>query len=255
MVQTIAFESLAIDLMYGLPGQSCSDWEQDLNVAISLSTDHISIYELYIISGTRLFNDIKSGLTPKCNENELFDMFCMAEECLEKQEYKQQIIPEFYKKVPVRFWESSFDGDCETIALGVSGYGYLNGVSYQNQYNINQYIEQIGKGNLPVALVSQPITKQQMYERDMVLGFRKGYIDKDKFEKKFCVPVKDIFDDVIKSHIDNGLMVESSHKIELTRLGRYLQSDIAVSFMKSTLGNRSKLYQKLVVGKHCIPML
>jgi oxygen-independent coproporphyrinogen-3 oxidase len=42
------FDSVSIDLIYGIPGQSLSDWSRVLAMAIELAPDHISCYALQL---------------------------------------------------------------------------------------------------------------------------------------------------------------------------------------------------------------
>jgi oxygen-independent coproporphyrinogen III oxidase len=47
------FDNISLDLIYGIPGQSASDLEADLDDALALEPDHLSCYELEAKSGTR----------------------------------------------------------------------------------------------------------------------------------------------------------------------------------------------------------
>jgi oxygen-independent coproporphyrinogen III oxidase len=47
------FDNISLDLIYGIPGQSASDLEQDIEEALELSPEHVSYYELEAKPGTR----------------------------------------------------------------------------------------------------------------------------------------------------------------------------------------------------------
>ncbi|MGH3104254.1 MAG: radical SAM family heme chaperone HemW [Gaiellaceae bacterium] len=47
------FDNISLDLIYGIPGQSASDLERDLDEAIALEPEHLSCYELEAKPGTR----------------------------------------------------------------------------------------------------------------------------------------------------------------------------------------------------------
>ena len=47
------FNSVSIDLIYRRPGQKEEDWERELHEALSLSTQHLSLYQLTIEPNTR----------------------------------------------------------------------------------------------------------------------------------------------------------------------------------------------------------
>src|SRR5581483_7068143 len=47
------FDNISLDLIYGIPGQSASDLERDLEAALALEPQHLSCYELEAKPGTR----------------------------------------------------------------------------------------------------------------------------------------------------------------------------------------------------------
>ncbi|MEL6583500.1 MAG: radical SAM family heme chaperone HemW [Pseudomonadota bacterium] len=65
-----AFERVSFDLIYARPGQSADDWATELEQAIALAVDHLSLYQLTIEPGTR-FWDVRAngGLKGLPDEN------------------------------------------------------------------------------------------------------------------------------------------------------------------------------------------
>lgn len=55
-LQASGFDNISIDMMYGLPGQSMHEWERDLNIALSLRTQHLSAYSLTYYEDTPLWH-------------------------------------------------------------------------------------------------------------------------------------------------------------------------------------------------------
>ena len=53
-LRSAGIKNLSIDLMYGFPGESLSDWESDIDAALALDVEHISAYCLMIEEGTPL---------------------------------------------------------------------------------------------------------------------------------------------------------------------------------------------------------
>mgnify|MGYP004707443507 CR=1 FL=1 len=52
LAQQAGFNSIGLDLICGLPGQTMTDWQQDLAAALALQPDHLSVYGLTIEEGT-----------------------------------------------------------------------------------------------------------------------------------------------------------------------------------------------------------
>lgn len=55
------FRRLSFDLIYARPDQTLEDWQRELEQAISLAADHLSLYQLTIEEGTPFFNLYKAG--------------------------------------------------------------------------------------------------------------------------------------------------------------------------------------------------
>ncbi len=53
VLRDAGFDNLSLDLVYGIPGQSASDLERDIDEALALEPDHLSCYELEAKPGTR----------------------------------------------------------------------------------------------------------------------------------------------------------------------------------------------------------
>jgi oxygen-independent coproporphyrinogen-3 oxidase len=61
MARLAGFQSVSVDLIYGAPGESLSDWAATVKEALSLNIDHISAYALIVEEGTKLAAQIKRG--------------------------------------------------------------------------------------------------------------------------------------------------------------------------------------------------
>ena len=54
ILRKAGFQNISIDLMYGFPGETLSQWQSDIRHAISLQPQHISAYSLMYEEGTPL---------------------------------------------------------------------------------------------------------------------------------------------------------------------------------------------------------
>ncbi|MEP4770247.1 MAG: radical SAM family heme chaperone HemW [Roseibium sp.] len=55
------FPRLSFDLIYARPNQTLESWDKELNEAIALAADHLSLYQLTIEEGTPFFDLYKAG--------------------------------------------------------------------------------------------------------------------------------------------------------------------------------------------------
>ena len=57
------FSRVSFDLIYARPGQTAAEWESELNQALGLAGDHLSLYQLTIEAGTPFFGLHQAGKT------------------------------------------------------------------------------------------------------------------------------------------------------------------------------------------------
>uniref|UniRef100_A0A8C5QVR2 Radical S-adenosyl methionine domain-containing protein n=1 Tax=Leptobrachium leishanense TaxID=445787 RepID=A0A8C5QVR2_9ANUR len=56
--------STSVDIMFGLPGQTLSTWQNSLKTLLTCCDDHVSLYQLTVERGTDYFKQIQSGRLP-----------------------------------------------------------------------------------------------------------------------------------------------------------------------------------------------
>jgi oxygen-independent coproporphyrinogen-3 oxidase len=76
------FEQVSLDLIYGTPGESLTDWEASLDSALASGPDHVSAYALIVEEGTALARRIKRGELPMPDDDDLADKYLLADERL-----------------------------------------------------------------------------------------------------------------------------------------------------------------------------
>ena len=74
------FSRFSFDLMYCLPQQTIKHWELELENALQLGAQHISLYQLTIEKGTKFFKLHKDKAFTLPDENIAADMYMLTEE-------------------------------------------------------------------------------------------------------------------------------------------------------------------------------
>jgi len=69
------FRRFSFDLIYARPGQSVEAWAQELERALAVAGEHLSLYQLTIERGTRFFTDRARGLFALPAEEQAAEMF------------------------------------------------------------------------------------------------------------------------------------------------------------------------------------
>jgi len=95
------FDNISLDLIAGLPEQSLRDWEFNLEQAISLRPEHLSLYLLEVKDGTQLYSQIKRGLRPSPDDDLAAEMYIMMHQATTTSGYEHYEISNFAKEFVV----------------------------------------------------------------------------------------------------------------------------------------------------------
>ncbi|MCW2823986.1 MAG: coproporphyrinogen oxidase [Aeromicrobium sp.] len=74
------FDQVSVDLIYGTPGESMTDWRTSVEQAIALGPDHISAYALIVEQGTAFARKVNRGEVVMPDDDETADKYVLADE-------------------------------------------------------------------------------------------------------------------------------------------------------------------------------
>lgn len=144
--QDAGFDNITIDLIYGSKFQTPEGWEQTLEQAIALQTQHISTYNLTIEDKTVLGVKHRRGKEPSVNEELSSDQFLIMSQRLREAGFVHYEVsnfgkPGFFAKHNSNYWLQQ-----HYLGVGPSAHSF-NGLSRQwNVRNNPQYIKALNEG-------------------------------------------------------------------------------------------------------------
>ncbi len=148
-VREAGFVSAGLDLIYGLPGQSVSDWQSDLEMALSLNPDHVSLYCLEITPGTPLGSALEAGEFEELPPETQAEMYNAARETLASFGLIQYEISNFaYPGHECRHNLAYWTGG-DYIGAGIAACSHLGGWRWENERDPAAYEAKIAAGMLP----------------------------------------------------------------------------------------------------------
>ncbi len=146
ILRSAGIRNLSIDLMYGFPGESLSDWESDIDTALSLNVEHISAYCLMIEEGTPLHKMLTVD-GPQCVDEETErQMYYTLIDRLTAAGYEHYEISNFAKKGFRSRHNSNYWNGTPYIGLGAAAHSYDIRSRSWNVADINAYMEGIEHG-------------------------------------------------------------------------------------------------------------
>lgn len=144
--QLAGFDNISIDLIFGLPNQSESDWKFNLTKAIQLDVQHISSYSLTVEPKTVLHHRIQKGEQTEPDETTSANHFEMNMAFFPAHGFEQYEISNFATAGFISRHNSSYWQGQSYLGLGPSAHSY-NGVSRQwNVRSNSAYMQKLGKG-------------------------------------------------------------------------------------------------------------
>jgi len=228
------FDNIGIDLIHALPGQTLPLWRNELEQALALKPEHLSIYGLTVEEGTpfaRQYGD-DSPLLP--DEDLAADMFEEADDLLTAAGYEHYEIANY--ALPGRrsdhnsgYWHR--DG---YLGLGAGAHSFLRqgyGVRFGNPAGLDAYAGAIAQGLLPHG-DEQTLTRQDALAEFMFLGLRMADgIVEDEFQQEFGVGLEEMFGEAVSKLTTLGLLETAGGRIRLTRRGMLLSNQVFARFL------------------------
>ena len=223
-VQTLrrhGIRNISIDLMFGFPDETLSEWQEDIRRAIELDVEHISAYSLMYEEGTPLYRMLAEGKVNECDEALSTKMYDVLMEMLKNAGYEHYEISNFAKTGYRSKHNSSYWNDSIYLGLGAAAHSYNRKSRQWNINDIEKYIEAIENGDMPAE--KELIDPATHYNDTITTALRtKEGIDITKVEE----PYKSYLLKNAEKAIASGNLQIKGERISLTRQGLYISDSI-----------------------------
>ena len=233
------FSNIGIDLIYGIPGQSLNSWKTTLKKAVSLSPQHISMYELTMEEGTELYAMIKSNTVPEnlrvvpLNEETIIEMYEYAIDFLTSNGYLHYEIsnfarPDYFCRHNLNYWNRG-----EYYGAGLGAHSLVNNQRYHNTGSIKDYTRLLSANKSPL-IHSESIDTEKALSEEFFLGLRKtGGIRLETLSKLYGIDIADRYQKEIKKLTAAGLLEFDipTSLMKLTRKGLLLSNEVFTEFI------------------------
>ena len=170
------FDNISLDLLYGVPGQTASDLERDLEEALALGPEHLSYYELEAKSGTRFAHTHGDELTRQREAMEGY--FERVVEVLTGAGYRWYETANFCVD-PVRaggrdlrarhnlaYWRGR-----DYLGLGIGAVSTVAGSRRRTTSSLAAYLSELAAGRRPLRDV-EPLSAEVRHAERVLLGLR-----------------------------------------------------------------------------------
>ncbi|MEX2670582.1 MAG: radical SAM family heme chaperone HemW [Phycisphaeraceae bacterium] len=144
LARQAGIDNVNLDLIFAVPGQTLADWQADLTRALALEPTHLSCYALMYEPNTPLTKKLERGRIHRADEDLEAAMFAHTIATLTAAGFENYEVSNFAKpgrrcRHNLLYWHSE-----NTLAVGPSASGHLNGVRWKNVPHLGRYLASEG---------------------------------------------------------------------------------------------------------------
>ena len=224
------FENVTIDLIYGIPGMSSTDWIANLDKTFSFDIKHLSAYHLTIEPDTVFGKMKKKGTLTEIDEEESANQFNILIDKAEKAGFIQYEISNFGKEGYFSRHNTSYWKQINYLGLGPSAHSFNNYSRQWNVKNVTKYINSI-RNNKPFYEGEELSIKTRFNEYIMTSLRTMWGIDLEFIEKAFEKEGYDYIINTAAKFKDYGLIKQENKNLILTNQGKMISDNIISEFM------------------------
>jgi putative oxygen-independent coproporphyrinogen III oxidase len=144
------FGNVSVDLIYGTPGESDDSWQETLDGAVGLGTDHVSCYALTVERGTPLGRAVRAG-APAPDADVQADRYELADEVLTRAGLERYEVSNWAKPGSECHYNLIVWAQGQYEAYGNGAHGYRERVRFRNHRRLDAYLSAIEDGRSPRA--------------------------------------------------------------------------------------------------------
>jgi oxygen-independent coproporphyrinogen III oxidase len=216
------FENINLDLIYGLSGQDMAGWQENLERALMLGPEHLSLYALTLEEGTPLTRDVARGRVEGPDLDLQADMFEWSRERMAEAGYRHYEVSNWAQpgrdcRHNLVYWHNG-----DWLGLGAGAHSHLFGWRFADASSPSKYISLVNEARSSNRAIGQgaahlPETMRQITLREgpdrgremsetviLALRLREG-LDLASFERRYGVVLEDAFGPAVRETQSLGL--------------------------------------------------
>ncbi len=252
--RALGFESINVDLIYGLPKQTPESFDRTLEQIATLRPDRIALYAYAHLPERfkpqrRIITVELPGAPAKVS------MLSQSLNAFEKAGYvyigmDHFALPDDALAVAKRqgrlhrnFQGYSTQPDCDLIALGVSSIGRVGATYSQNAKTLDDYYDILNHGHFPVVR-GLALTRDDLVRRAVIMAIMcQGQLQFESIELAHLLDFKQYFATeltALKDLQEQGMVVVDGSSIQVTAMGWFFVRAVAMVFDKHLQTDRTR---------------
>jgi len=252
--RSLGFESINVDLIYGLPRQTPESFDRTLAQVTQLRPDRIALYayahlpERFKPQRRIVSAELPTGAGKVSMLSRSLDAFIAAGYVYVGMDHFA--LPDDALAVAKRqgrlhrnFQGYSTQPDCDLIGLGVSAIGRVGATYSQNAKTLDEYYDFLNQGRLPVVR-GLALTRDDLVRRAVIMALMcQGELLFEPMEQAWLIDFRRYFAAEIEQLEDmagQGLVQVRPDGIEVTAMGWFFVRGIAMVFDRYLQADRNR---------------
>ncbi len=224
-------QSLSLDLIFAVPGQTPASWRRTLAAAVALEPDHISAYGLTVEEGTPYAAWRAREPQAFFDDEREAELYALAIEQLQSAGYEQYEISNFARPGHrcahnVNYWENG-----EYAGLGVGAASFRDGVRSVHTRSLERYVSASLAGG-PIPCEAERLEGRKRAGEAIMLALRTAQgVSLPVFKERYGIDVMTDYAPIVARFAETGLLERIGDSVRLTRRGRFLANDVCGAFI------------------------
>jgi oxygen-independent coproporphyrinogen III oxidase len=224
--QKLGFDNITIDLIYGIPNLSETEWKRNIKKALDLNITHISAYCLTSEERTSMYHDIAKGKFELPNEDVTSEQFNTLISTLAENGFEQYEISNFCKKGHISKHNSSYWKQKFFLGVGPSAHSFNGKNRRWNVSNNGRYIQGAKGGNW--ISEEEILDEKTRYNEYIMTSLRTSWgVDLEFIKTNFSTSFAAHFIKESKRFIPDNSLIQKGTNFTLSQNGKLLADRIA----------------------------
>jgi oxygen-independent coproporphyrinogen-3 oxidase len=257
----LGFESVNVDLIYGLPLQTPESFDRTLAHITALRPDRVALYA-YAHLPERFKPQRRIAASQLPSREAKLEMLSRSLKAFDEAGYVYVGMDHFalpgdalavarrQGRLHRNFQGYSTQPDCDLIALGVSAIGRVGATYSQNAKTLAEYVDLLDQGRLPIVR-GLALSRDDLIRRSVIMAIMcQGRLQFEALETAFLIDFKAYFAPQLQALSvlqAQGLVQVSHSNLEVTELGWYFVRAVAMVFDRYLQTDRDRSrYSKII---------
>jgi oxygen-independent coproporphyrinogen-3 oxidase len=248
------FESINVDLIYGLPQQSPESFDRTLQQVAELRPDRIALYAyahlperfkpqrrintVELPSGAAKISMLSRSLAAFLGAGYVYvgmDHFALPEDSL--------AVAKRQGRLHRNFQGYSTQSDCDLIALGVSSIGRIGATYSQNAKTLEEYYDALDNGQFPIVR-GLALSRDDLVRRAVIMALMcQGQLSFESIDLAYLIDFRSYFGkemEALETLADQGMVVVDQIGIQVTAQGWFFVRAVAMVFDRYLQTDRTR---------------